>query len=409
MSATQTRPMGAIKLYQGVSIYQVAGSQNWYVRVWDRERQKYIVKATGESSVIKAREVARDYALSLLKQERRVEREFTFRHFAIKCLNKNSTLSVKGDRNSTYARVIAWAIQNEDWGLVRKFGEKDVRLIKTPDVQRYFEDLSKKRPHLSSSTKNTILAAFRNVMKVARDEGAIDRLPDTPRTRQRDNPRPFFRFHPLVSKNDDAYKKVLATARAMASQNVVVRGVPVTEELYDVILFLTHSFVRPIVTELYAIRHSDVTVANDPKRLIVTVRDGKTGYRAANTMPGAVAPYRRAQKRYPNAAPEDYVFLPHYANRQTASKVIQRQFHELLMRAGIVTDVFSGQKHTLYSLRHTAICMRLVLSGGKVNIYTLAKNAGTSVDQIERFYARRLPIAKELVQNLLSFGNAEVE
>ncbi len=29
-----------------------------------------------------------------------------------------------------------------------------------------------------------------------------------------------------------------------------------------------------------------------------------------------------------------------------------------------------------------------------LNIYSLAKNAGTSVNQIERFYAKRLPISK---------------
>lgn len=34
----------------------------------------------------------------------------------------------------------------------------------------------------------------------------------------------------------------------------------------------------------------------------------------------------------------------------------------------------------------------------------LAKNAGTSVDQIERFYAKHLPMAKELWANLQSFG-----
>jgi hypothetical protein len=53
--------MGAIKLYRGVSIYQVDGSRNWYVRVWDRERQRYIVKATGQTSSIKAREPAKEY------------------------------------------------------------------------------------------------------------------------------------------------------------------------------------------------------------------------------------------------------------------------------------------------------------------------------------------------------------
>jgi hypothetical protein len=168
--------MGAIKLYRGVSIYQVKGSQNWYVRVWESERHRYIVKATGESSVARAREFAKSHALSLQKEKQQVEREFTFRHFAIKCLAKNTSLATKGERNSNYARVIAWAIQNEDWGLVRKFGEKDIRAIKTPDVQRYLEELSRKRAHLSSSTKNTILAAFRNVLKVARDDGLIDRF-----------------------------------------------------------------------------------------------------------------------------------------------------------------------------------------------------------------------------------------
>ena len=40
-----------------------------------------------------------------------------------------------------------------------------------------------------------------------------------------------------------------------------------------------------------------------------------------------------------------------------------------------------------------------------VNIFNLAKNAGTSVDQIERFYARNLPLSKEMAINLQSFGS----
>jgi hypothetical protein len=87
----------AIKVYRGVSIYKVRGSQYWYVRVWDRDKRRYIVKATGETSVIAAREVAKDYALTLLKTERTVEREFTFRHFAIKCLSKNYGLAEGGE------------------------------------------------------------------------------------------------------------------------------------------------------------------------------------------------------------------------------------------------------------------------------------------------------------------------
>src|SRR6478672_1040762 len=123
--------MSAIKLYRGVSTYKVDGSANWYVRVWDRERQRYIVKTTGARTAVKAREIAKEFALELLRSERPVEREFTFRHFALKCLTNSSALVAKGERNSNYARVLQWVIQKDDWGLVRRFGAKDIRSIRT--------------------------------------------------------------------------------------------------------------------------------------------------------------------------------------------------------------------------------------------------------------------------------------
>jgi hypothetical protein len=83
--------------------------------------------------------------------------------------------------------------------------------------------------------------------------------------------------------------------------------------------------------------------------------------------------------------------------------IVQRQFGVALQRANVVNDPIAGLKYSVYSLRHTAICMRIILGGGNVDIYTLAKNAGTSVDQIERFYAKHLPISAELARNLQHF------
>lgn len=394
----------AIRLYKGLSIYRVENSTKWYVRVWDRRTKKYIVKSTGEESAIKARDLAQELALSLLKAEKPVERQFTFHHFALKLLNRSRLQQQAGDRSKGYVKALHWAIQNEDWGLLRFFGERDVRQIRTQTYQEYMADLTKRRPDLSASTRNTLMATLRNVLKIARDEGVIDVVPETPRTRVKDNPRPFFRFHPLVAKDDDNYQKLLKTVKNMAAQGVVVRGIEVTDELYDLILFLAHSFVRPISSELYALRHSDITIADDPRRLIVTVRDGKTGYRAANTMEAAVSVYERIRKRYPDATPDDFIFYPQYTNRITASNMVQRQFREALKFGDLQTDGYTGKQHTLYSLRHTAICMRIINSEGRVNIFNLAKNAGTSVDQIERFYARFLPLSKEMARNLHSFG-----
>ena len=394
----------AIKIYKGLSIYRVANSPYWMVRVWDRKRKKYITKTTGETSSILAKEAAQSLALSLLRAEKPVELEYAFHTYARKLLHKSRLQSDAGERNAQYVKTIHWAVQNADWGLLDYFGDMDVRKVKSMHFQEYLGWLQKKRPALAASTKNTLNATFRNVMKMAVDEGAIDAVPSTPRSKLKDNPRPFFRFHPLVSKEEDAYQALLTAAKQMAEDKVIVRGVPVTDELYDLLLFLSHSFVRPLTTELYAIRHSDVTVADDPKRLVVTVRDGKTGYRAANTMPAAVSVYERIKQRNPNADREDYIFLPEYLNRTTAAKIIQRQFGELMERSGLKVDKSTGKTHTLYSLRHTAICMRIINSEGQVNIFNLAKNAGTSVDQIERFYARFLPLSKEMARNLQSFG-----
>ena len=394
----------AVKIYDGVSIYKVHGSQFYYVRVWNSEKRRYIVKSTRETSKIAASAVAKEYALSLPKTDNKVEREFTFKHFATKLLAKDAVLAAKGELNIGYVKSIQWSFDDQDWGLIKWFGSKDVRRITTRDYREHVAHVSKLRPDLSSSSKNTIMASFRNVLKIAREEGVIDIIPDTPRSEQRDNPRPFFRFHPLVDEAHDDYKKLLATAKAMAAEDLKIRGSSVTDELYDLVLFTAHSFVRPTISELYAIKHNDVTIAEDPRRLIVTIRNGKTGYRAANTMPGAVAPYKRCCNRNPNAAGEDYIFLPSYLNRKTASQIMQRQFNALLKRAGIQKDLISGKKHSMYSLRHTAICMRLVLSEGQVNIYNLAKNAGTSVDQIERFYAKHLPQSAAMAKNLHSFG-----
>ena len=76
----------------------------------------------------------------------------------------------------------------------------------------------------------------------------------------------------------------------------------------------------------------------------------------------------------------------------------------LLEETGLKMDTVLQTERTIYSLRHTAICMRIILSQGRVNIFNLAKNAGTSVEQIERFCARNLPFSPELAKNLQSFG-----
>ena len=393
-----------ITISRGIAIYRVGASPYWQCRVRDSRAKKYVVRSTKETSRIKARLAAEEIAAELRSSVKRVERAYTFEAYGKRLLQKANRMVANGERHANYVRDIRYCLENEVWGLYRRLGTKDVREIRTREYQEAMDSIQTDRPDLSASTRNILTATFRNVLKVARDDGVIDDVPATPRARQKDTPRSFFPFHPLVAKEDDLYKAVIEKTKELGEKELKVRGVPITSELYDLVLFLAHSFVRPTVSEVYALKHSDIAVADDPKRLLITVRAGKTGYRVANSMPAAVSVYERIRARYPKAKPNDYIFYPNHLNRETAARNIQRQFRVILDEAGIKDDPSSGIKYTIYSLRHTAICMRLILSHGQVNIFNLAKNAGTSVEQIERFYARNLPLSREMAINLQQFS-----
>lgn len=75
------------------------------------------------------------------------------------------------------------------------------------------------------------------------------------------------------------------------------------------------------------------------------------------------------------------------------------RFEDALREAGLALDEF-GHKRTVYSLRHTALMFRL-LNGDHVDLLMLARNAGTSVDQLERFYLSHADPAMK-VENLHS-------
>jgi hypothetical protein len=173
--------------------------------------------------------------------------------------------------------------------------------------------------------------------------------------------------------------------------------------IYLFILFMTHSFMRPTEGEIFSVRHRDIRILDNPSRLVIKIAQGKTGFREANTTRWAPIFYEKMKKLYPEHAEDDFVFFPQYLNRRTAIKNFNRQFNYLLERADL-KKTNEGLNRSSYSLRHYSLQTRLRKSNGKVNIFLLAKTAGTSVDQLERFYIKNLEFTDAMVENLQSFG-----
>jgi hypothetical protein len=279
-----------------------------------------------------------ELADSVLRRDPVVEQQYLFTHFSTRFVAQATKMATSGERSSQYGKSAKTYA-----GILEKIiGSLDVRKIETKHWISFVEQL---KPHTTPATKAYISSIFRNIMKMARNDGILQSIPETPIPKKQDNPRLLFRFHPLVSKEHDVYKKLLVAAKNVVGDKI--RGIPITEELYDLILFVTHSFVRPTTTELYAIRHADIQVADNPRRLILTIRDGKTGFRIGNTMPVAVSVYKRIKERYPDAKPTDYIFMPDRLNRAVASENVARWFNHALAVADIKHDPFTNQNHTV--------------------------------------------------------------
>lgn len=397
-----------IPIRRGLAIYRVNLSPFYYVRI-RTPSGKHIVRSTKETSRIAARAAAEELAISLLRAAPIVPSDKSFGTFCDKFLEEAKTAASSGAKNPRYAESAKYSIENKQWGLRNAFDGCDVTKLTSADFNAFMRKQLLKRPDYSKSTVTAMTSVFRNIMKIALNDNVIQSIPQTPTPRiKKGLGRPFFRFSGLVPKDKDQYRKLLSAASTLAEEKLKVRGVEITEELYNLIVFCVGSFLRPTYSELYAVKHNDISVTKNNEdsvdALRINILKGKTGARVVTTMPNLIAIYEKIKKHNPNFKADDYIFLNQYQNRRHAIRIIQNQFNVALAYAGLLVDEYTGLKHTMYSLRHTSICFRLVLSKGRVNIFTLAKNAGTSVEIIEKHYAKQLPMSHDLERNLQSFG-----
>jgi integrase len=204
----------------------------------------------------------------------------------------------------------------------------------------------------------------------------------------------------------EEYKDVVEKAEKLAEDKVEVRGVMITLEMKYLIQFMVNTFIRP--SDLRVIKHKHVQVQEVGKDKWVTLThpSTKTNDDEVQAMPATVPIYQKLvefkKQEKMKLGLDEYVFFPEYDNRDTAMAVMAR----LLKRIVLETDIEAktGKNITMYGLRHTAIMFRLTI--GRVDALALAKNARTSQQMIDKFYASHLKTS-QVRKQLHAFPNEQ--
>lgn len=245
--------------------------------------------------------------------------------------------------------------------------------IDTIDGQRIrdFQDhLYDENPSISKATVRHYFVALRKVLKQAALTGSLQALPQFPDAGGTSgiNPRTGFSLEEYKTLRDHLKRKGATDARYA--------------EVYDLVLFLTNSLLRPSEVKHLTHQHIRTTKKEGPK---LFVRPPNPKVKAYNyetfTMPGAEQAYSRMRERYPEE--NSFIFFPSIANRDYALRVVGELFGQALEELGMKQT--PDGKRTLYSLRHSGISWRLEKGDGQV--FDIAKWARTSVAMIEKFYA----------------------
>ena len=279
------------------------------------------------------------------------------------------------------------------------FGEQEIDTITNAQVSVLINRL--KERDLSVASIKHYLVVLRKILKFAVANDLMQHIPLFPQVKGR-----------LVTAQKRDYltteelKELVASAEKLATDKVIERGVMITDEMKYLIQFMVHSFIRP--SDIRVLKHKHIKKMKDGKVewLVLNHPATKTNATEVQAMPTSVHIYERLVKfkksKQMRLGLDDFVFFAEYPNRNTAMEVLGRLFRRILKDSYI--EEKTGKNVTLYSLRHTAIMLRLVI--GRVDSLALARNARTSQQMVDKFYASHLT-TQHVRKQLHAFPEAE--
>lgn len=381
-----------------LKIYRIAASPYWWVRATFGARR--VTKSTKEVERSKALTFARNFYDDCLLTRREIPLE-TSRQFG-RCadllLEECRRRANTGERNPRFARDLKQIL---DQRILPFFKNFPVPEITYQHLSRFVDTM--RADECSASTIKRALVSVRQVLKHAVKVGLIQQLPVFPTITHKDSPRPWF--------SPDEYEHLKQVAEQQAQESTFqYKGERITLELRDFIIFMVNTFLRP--SDWVELRRKHITETIYEKSgkpiLVIETPTSKTINTPVITMEAAVGVYKTLIKRQSamgDYGAEDFIFFPHIKNRNRAEKTMRVLFNEVLEKANLRTN-HAGKSRAIYSLRHTAIAMRF-LKGEGVDLLFLARNCRTSIEMIDRFYARHLSavMAPEKIVGLRESGN----
>lgn len=398
--------MSAIRGYPSkLKIYRIRGSRFWQARCY--MGGKMYVRSTRTAEKLQATEAAKHFYEELLLRLRKegdseIDRlnraqlkepaeQYRFQSVAARALEGERGRMMRGEVSLQSFKALRNRMNLQ---ILPALGQHDIRTLKHEDLSRYVDALVSRK--VSSITISQYLQSIRLVFKFALINQWIDKTPPFPKIRLSSQPRGGFTL--------SEYLKLLRAARQLArlpeeqkplthrsrAGGIFTRTDSVPKSMFWVIGFMVNSFLRP--TDLKFIQHKHVEIVRGENLYLrLTLPETKRHKAQIVTLRPAVRIYqalRRYAEAHACAGPDDYLFLPDVADRDSACVVLSMHFNKILNATGLKQGEL-GQARSLYSLRHTAIMFRLLYGKG-IDLLTLARNARTSVQMIEAFYASNL-------------------
>lgn len=390
-----------------LKIYKLEASPYWWVRTFHNGKvyRKSTRTEVKKDATIFARSFYDQVISGRIMAPHREKDVVTFAKVAAAMMKSKKAQVARDDLTEMTYKIMEYRLKKT---ILPALGTREIGSIHFEDLEELLDDLS--HQDLTGSTINGYMKAAKSVFTYAYKCREIPSIPHFPSVDADHQPRGYFtkeeyrilcdRAEALIGKRFE-YRKLKDAngeelqgqyfAEGVCKEGRLIRKTTITQELLDLIIFATNSYVRP--TDIKNLQHKHVTVVrNDHTYLRLNPPETKGHSEPFVTMEKAVEIYERLTEHNKRlgrpVGPEAYVFFPNYETRDYALKELERQFAVLMWDLNFGKGP-NGEQRTMYSLRHTCFMFRLMY-GEKIDHVTLARNGRTSPEMINRHYASHL-------------------